>query len=353
MKKILLSASFLLAFFLMLCCYQLQAFAVQTNVNEVTDLFDRHIENKDALMRNMQQQNDNAMDQIKSKEHLNSIDGLEAAEGKASQLNSIRETDLENAGREKRNSTEYQFYDENELEPDYSKAGNRMHKIDADEIVEATEKTMRNLGADLMKRLVALGFNCKTVKGSVQKEPTHYIEIKRELARNTEYDQFFCEEPRNQYNCNDGLTLTCKSQGIQWGAWQDKQIRIPGGELVSFGRTIFQVEKTGKRCFEYKLSVQGQRSWFGTTPADPYVVGSMREFLTTKHPGSTIDNISTEMSSWWEGGIFSIDGWTYGGRTLGSKDYAWNTYVVNYKYRNGSPACFEWTEDWTERCVLK
>ena len=347
MKKILVTLLFIFL------CLRTQAFAAKTNINEVTDLFDRHIENKDELLQDMKQQNDNAVEQIKSRAHHDAIEGIGGAEGKAGELNSIRETDLDSSGRQKRVSSEYQFYDENELEPDYTKAGNRMHKLDSDDIVEATERTMRDLGSDIMKKLKTLGFNCKTVKGPVQKEPTYYIDIKREQQKNTEYDQFFCEELRNGYNCSDALTLNCKRQGIAWGPWQDKQIRIPGGELVSSGKTVFWVEKTAKRCFEYKLTVGKRRKFFGEYPADPHVVHSMREFLATKHPGSTIDNISDEMSSWWEGGIFSIDGWSYGGRILGSKDYAWNTYVVNYKYRDGNPACFEWSEDWTERCNLR
>ena len=331
-------------------------FAAKTNINEVTNLFDRHIENKDGLLQDMKQQNDKAVEQIRSRESHDAIEGIEGTEGKAGELNSIKETDLDAAGRAKRVSSEYQFYDENELEPDYSKPGNRMHKQDGETIVEATEKTMRDLGSDLMKKLSTLGFNCKTVKGPVQKEPVYYIDIKREDMKNTEYDQFFCEEPKNQYNCNDALTLNCKTRGIAWGPWQDKHIRIPGGELVNFGRNFFWIDHTAKRCFEYKLSVQGRSMGFfrrSNIPPEPHVVNGMREFLVTKHPGSTIDNISTEMSSWWEGGLFSIDGWIYLGRRLGSKDYAFTTYIVNYKYRDGNPACFEWSEDWTERCTLK
>ena len=70
---------------------------------------------------------------------------------------------------------------------------------------------------------------------------------------------------------------------------------------------------------------------------------------------ATIDNISDQMSSYWygDGDLRSIDGWSYGGRVLGSKDYAWLIYVVKYKYREGSPICLEWSEDWDERCMLK
>ena len=139
MKKILVTLLFIFL------CLRTQAFAAKTNINEVTDLFDRHIENKDELLQDMKQQNDNAVEQIKSRAHHDAIEGIGGAEGKAGELNSIRETDLDSSGRQKRVSSEYQFYDENELEPDYTKAGNRMHKLDSDDIVEATERTMRDL----------------------------------------------------------------------------------------------------------------------------------------------------------------------------------------------------------------
>ncbi len=86
---------------------------------------------------------------------------------------------------------------------------------------------------------------------------------------------------------------------------------------------------------------------------EPYHVYLMREFLVTKHPGSTLDNISTEMSSWWSGGLFSVDGWYYGGMRLGHKDYGWRSYTVNYQYRDGYPVCEQWSEDWSETCILQ
>ena len=353
MKKNILFAS--LSLILFLCC-DYQAFARQTQINKVNDLFNIHIENKDALLQDMIKQNENGVEQIKSRNHHDSIEGIDGAEAKANELNSIKETDLETSGRQKRISQEYKFYDENELEPDYTKPGNRMHKLDAADVVDATEKAMRKIGIDLMARLIELGFNCKTVKGAIHKEPTYYIEIKREDQKNTEYDQFFCEEPRNQYNCNDTLTLTCKTKGMKWGEWQDKEIHIRYDELFKSGKMVFWVDHTGKRCFEYKLSVgPRKRKGIFVIPPDPYHVLAMREFLTTKHEGATIDNISDQMSSYWygDGDLRSIDGWSYGGRVLGSKDYAWLIYVVKYKYREGSPICLEWSEDWDERCMLK
>lgn len=104
MKKTLKFAGLVL-----LLCAGHQMLAIQTQINEVTDLFEKHIEDKDALLQNMKQQNDNAMEQIKSRNHHDSIEGIDGAEGKANELNSIKETDLDDAGRQKRGSKEYQF----------------------------------------------------------------------------------------------------------------------------------------------------------------------------------------------------------------------------------------------------
>lgn len=101
----------------------------KTQINEVTDLFDKHIKDKDALLQNMKEQNENASERIKSRSGHEYIEGMGEAENKARELNAIREIELDNAGRQKRVSKEYRFYDENELEPDYTKPGNRMHKL--------------------------------------------------------------------------------------------------------------------------------------------------------------------------------------------------------------------------------
>ena len=109
MKKNILFAS--LSLILFLCC-DYQAFARQTQINKVNDLFNIHIENKDALLQDMIKQNENGVEQIKSRNHHDSIEGIDGAEAKANELNSIKETDLETSGRQKRISQEYKFYDE-------------------------------------------------------------------------------------------------------------------------------------------------------------------------------------------------------------------------------------------------
>ena len=63
-----------------------KSLAIQTNVNEVTDLFDKHIENKDALFNDLKAQNNNAINEINSKNGVNSIEGINQAEAKSAEL---------------------------------------------------------------------------------------------------------------------------------------------------------------------------------------------------------------------------------------------------------------------------
>ena len=123
MKKYALEIIVFLAFALH---NNLPVLAVRTNVNKVNDLFDRHIENKEQLMRDINADREGAVRQIEAGNGPQHIEGINEAEGKARELESIREVDLESSGRLKRVSEEYRFYDENELEPDYSKPGNRL-----------------------------------------------------------------------------------------------------------------------------------------------------------------------------------------------------------------------------------
>ena len=201
---------------------------VQTNINEVTDLFDRNIEDKEGLLKEMQSQNENAVSVIGSKQAEGITPGMEGVEAQVSELNSIKETDLDSSGRSKRASEELKFYDEHELEPDYTKPGNQLHKLDADDIAKASSVLM----GDLMKKLKELNIDCKTVKGPVVKEPIYYIDIKREKQKNTDFDQFFCEEPRNKYNCNDSVSLTCTRKGKGYGEWEARTIKFPGHVLT-------------------------------------------------------------------------------------------------------------------------
>lgn len=182
----------------------------KTNINKVTDLFDSNIENKDALFEDIKHQREEMARQITSKENFDFIEGMAGSDSKTQELNAISDTSLENAGRAKRASEEYRFYDENELEPDYTKPGNILHKEDMDDLAKGTSSIIW----DLMSKLKEIDIDCKTEKGPVQKDPVYYIDIKREEQKQTDYDQFFCEELKNQYSCKDVLSVRCADVGF-------------------------------------------------------------------------------------------------------------------------------------------
>lgn len=339
--------AFLITYLICLICVPCsrQALAIQTQVNEVTDLFDKNIENKDELLLDMKTQSDNAHDLIKSGQHHEGIVGIEESANKASELNSISESDLENAGRVKRISKEYQFYDENELEPDYTKSGNRMHKLDAGTIVDATEKTMKSIGIDLMKRLIELGFNCKTVKGAIHKDPTYYIEIKRKEEKNTQYDQFFCEEPRNIYNCYDSLTLQCLNKTS--GEKANATIRINRNEMPShwwIGRG-----NDGGMSYGYTTN------FFLVFNAG--VMEEVKQKIIEKTGNKNIEVPPQEIM------IFGGQQVLYQLNETGEVGKIQNTWHPNpenisdsirfFYYVPGEHQCIHWQEDWSERCALK
>lgn len=354
MTKIILAVLSLLMF------SPLAVSAIQTQINKVTDLFDKHIENKDELLQSMKEQNENTSERIKSRSGHEYIEGMGEAEGKARELNAIKESDLDNAGRQKRVSKEYRFYDENELEPDYTKPGNRMHKLDVEEIVEATERTMNKLGIALIDKLLSIGFDCKTVKGAIHKEPTYYIEIQREERRNTEYDQFFCEEPRNQYNCSDSVSLNCVKRGKRFGEWQYRVIRLSGHFLKHSKEAWGYGKKRYRKYWDWFITPYHPKSFGGGIFSDPdltvdspwcnnpqAIINDARLYL------ADLLNIALEQIR--EDIVFPPSGVGIGPQYngYGRWQQVWKEYEFGYYYRDAREICEQWSEDWTERCALK
>ncbi len=312
--------------------WPITALAIQTNVNEVDDLFDRHIEGKDQLLQNLSKQNSNAINQIQSGMHHDSIEGIDAAESKSSELNAIKETDLDNEGRNKRLSSEYQFYDANELEPDYLRPGNILHKQDSDNIIFSTEDTMREIGASFMDKLNKEGFDCKTVKGAVVKEPTYYIEVKTEQQKNTEYEQIFCEELRGNYSCNDTVTLNCTRRDKRWNHWQYREVDISGDTVYHGAKHLGYTLKWGIKRYGWHLQVDSS-GW--------------RVFLSN-HLGIPLEQIHEQIH-------FPAGARGVGGTHPVYENYriVFNAYRFGYNYRDGYEICEEWSEDWNERCIFK
>lgn len=327
--------------------------AVRTNVNEVTDFYDRNLESKDDFFDNYHGANQRAIDAIKSGSSHEMIEGHKERESKAAHLSDIRAVELEGQGRHARASKEYRFYDENELEPNWSKAGNKMHKEDADEIAGATA----HLFTDLMDKLRELGLaDCKSVKGERVKEPIYMIDIKREQQRNTEYDQHFCEEPKNRYSCSDSLKLRCSKRGIKWGPWQNKVITFDG-HFIYHNAKNWGYARKWKRCrWGWHITPYHPRPrLFGSavqvdSPLTPdQIILSARQFIA-RQIGARIEQI----------GNVTFPNYGGAGRGYGATHatgerwrIVFDKYDFGYQFREGNPICTKWAEDWTETCRLR
>lgn len=307
--------------------------AVKTNVNEVNDLFDRNIENKDQLMRDLQEQREGAVRDIETGKGLEHVEGIGEAESKARELESIREVNLESSGRQKRASEEYRFYDENELEPDYSKPGNIAHKQDVDEIVSQTGIAMKKLGKDLQTKLSALGIDCQQVKGPIQKDLTYHMEISGEEHKNSEYEQVICEELRNKYQCQNTLTMNCINKRRIIDYWTFKSITIPYRTIPRHWWVVRRLN-----------SAQGR--WTINTAYNHEIAARIASIT-----GFKVDEIRM-----WPHEYYIADLKWRGESEMFSVFYNWN-YKTNvrldYEYRPNAEKCDGWKEEWNEVCRLQ
>lgn len=333
-----------IVFLISLWCWSSPVLATgKTNVNEVNDLFDRHIENKSELMRNLQEQREEAVRDIETGKGLEHVEGINEAESKARELESIREVDLESSGRQKRASEEYRFYDENELEPDYSKPGNLAHKQDCDDIVSQTGLSMKKLGKDLQTKLSALGIDCRQSEGSTQKDLTYHIEINGTEHRNSEYEQVFCEEPRNRYNCHDALTLRCNKKGIAFGSWQNRTMVMTFVTIPERWWTVDRWENSYCACGRWRINPAYNQEIAihiaGTIKArlDQVYVGHQNIVVIPRPNLSTNVDWSDCHEKWGE--FYS--------------DQRWAKVMFHYQYKPNYEICEQWSEDWNEVCKLQ
>lgn len=200
-----MTVGFRLLLILLITMIHNQSMAVQTNVNKVTDLFDREIENKDQYIEKLEAIKHGGINDIETESANKEIFNIAESKSEAERLSSINASDLHDEGSKARASEEYKFYDQGEFEPDLTKPGNKMHKEDVEAIVKGTSELFQNL----MGKLKDINVDCKTVKGPVEKEPVYTVQVKKEQQRDTIYDQFFCEELRNKYSCTKKLSLKC------------------------------------------------------------------------------------------------------------------------------------------------
>lgn len=190
---------------------------VRTNLNEVSREFEEHIENKALLDSKVEGLRASGIEGIETADPSSILGAGEGSKvsSEASRLSRIGEYDLEDAGRRERSNPKNSYF--NNFETDYSKPGALMHKRDVEEIVSSTN---RKLG-ELTRTLRDLGIDCREEAKSAEIKDPYLIDIERSESKEIEYDQKFCEQPRNSYSCVEKLSTRCADPRLVSGKLTD------------------------------------------------------------------------------------------------------------------------------------
>ena len=312
----------------------------KTNINPKTDLFENEIEDYGAFESRMGSLKAQAVEGVNIPGNLELItdktdDEIKAA---ASDLSTIRATDLEARGREEVLRTGM-----TELHVDYTNPLNTEHQKDASRIAEASGDLLKTL-TELFKEF---GIDCKAVKGNTVIEPEYHIDIKKEQIKDTVYAKTMCEEPRNRYSCHDALTVRCHKRGMQWGAWQDKTIIIPYQSIPQHWwiRNYLEAKALWRLTINpvyhqeiamYIASTTGVSLAQINVGTQAIAVTHMWDMLYPRDSQNVVYNIHLRDGGWYEGCSLKASSVTF-----------------HYQYRSGSEICVEWVDEWDEVCGLE
>ena len=316
----------------------------KTNVNVQTDLFRKSVGDVEAFKNQVREDEKEAIEKLRSGgDHgVEFIAGTSRKEidENTSELSTIRADELNDRGRTK-------LLKENLLEEIYVDESNPLmvaHRKDAERIAEGSKDLLGSLLLSLKERL---GVDCYTVKGNKEIEPEHHIKLKEQQIKETIYDQAMCEEPRNRYNCHDALTLRCNKKGIAWGRWQNRTMVKTFGELPMRWWTVgrYNNSTNGHSISCGKWTINSAYSQEMAT----YIAGIIGARLEQVYVG--YQNIVLVPAI--DCGSVNVD--------FSNCDLRWCLYsgissarvTFHYQYRDGYPICEQWTEDWSETCIIQ
>lgn len=177
----------------------------KTNINKQSDLFERSVGDVKVFSDQVEAGKEGAVNSVQGDLPLEVLTGKpkNQVDGASGDLSSIKASDLENRGREEmvKSGVINQIYVDEES-PLFQQA-----KKDAHAIANASGALI----GKLTEKLKDIGIDCKTVNGNKEVEPEYYLEIKKEPAKDTIYNQKICQELRNKYDCRDILKLKCEA----------------------------------------------------------------------------------------------------------------------------------------------
>ena len=316
----------------------------QTNKNDISNLFQSEIEDRQGLDKFLENSKNQAESGIGNKAGLQELGTNEGAlENKTSELNSINANSLESRGQEERAKEENAYYEV--LEIDYTDPKILNHKKDIDKITDANKK----LTSRLIDGLRDLDIDCKTVKGDKELEPEYHLEIEKEHFKDVTYNQHICEELRNRYNCNDSLSLNCAQWGMNWNI--DKDIIINHREIDGYPKQRLSGYYWFTRAMRWGSIGEYQYRYFANNEKN---LNELKSEIA-KRIGIDESQIHVPPQE------LILDTLAYAldfSRSVNVVDVKFaphhlESFSFRFTYKLGTKICTKWAEDWNEVCKLQ
>jgi hypothetical protein len=292
---------------------------VTANNNQITQEFDDNIENKKDFDRKIDMYRTNSISSVN-----NEIMSEIFAPKRDNHLEELGVDSIEILGREERNKKEHIYF--NDFETDFTKPGSSQYKIDIKKVVNHTEKTLKNL----TKLLRDTGIECIEEKSNKDEiiDP-NFIEMNLEENKEVDYQEHFCEQPRNTYNCLDVMTISCLEKGWSAHPWQEhpREFQFSANDILS-KHWHFAIFWKKKRNGIHMRGGPGVREEIAKRLG--VHLGHIHEDLMVSHRGNGEPYLE-----------------------VAPQYFAWATYTVKYKYRDGYEICNKWSEErWDESCNI-
>jgi len=305
---------------------------VRTQINGQTNYFKETLDDPEALFNEFKSDYGTSQQHIKSgPDALNTIsectgfDSGEVREG-IDELKSIKAKRLDDLGYQEMGKQNVM----GKIYVDYNRSLNKRMLQDAKELTE-THGALHN---NLFAKIKELGVDCKKVKVDKKVKPAFYLQNKNTKYKDTVYNQGFCEDLRNEYNCNDTLTLNCTKTGVRWDPWERRELVIGGKYLWNNHPHWVKTVKWKRGGIFRHAKHRGVINYEASDDIKSHIASLLKvskdqvEFVGSREDGELMR---------WPRDRFRMH----------------LNYVIHYKYRNGEKICINWQETWKEKCQFK
>lgn len=310
-----------------------------TNRNPATDFFDQQIEAKAALEADLDRAKSQAAEMINSQQGIEAVGtSLPVVKNQVRALEKIEAGNLESGGLRERARQDNTYWDR--LEVDYSDPKVANHQQDLDKIASSSEQLIKRL----IEELRDFGVDCQAAPGYRELAPEYYLDIQKTRHQDTIYNRHICQQRRNNYHCQQALTVKCLKTNWQYGPWQPKELAINGRYLYDHHRDLgWSVKWKHKRHGWHISGLPGPESPCSSAQISAEIRSLISSYLRVK-----LEQVQEVIT-------FPAGGRGTGNiNALGSRwRVAWDQYIFKYYYRDAEQVCQDWRQDWHERCKLQ